>query len=164
MYKKVLVALDNSSSSKLIFEQGLTLAKEQNADLMLLHALSGEEEDSPLPIPKNADKIYWAAGSEFNLELWQTQWQDYESKCLEQLQKWAIAAKDMGINTEFRQIPGNAGRVICTLAQAWDADLIVIGSHGRLGLNELLLGSVSNYVLHHAPCSVLTIKLTVPTS
>ena len=39
----------------------------------------------------------------------------------------------------------------------YGADLIAIGSHGRRGLNELVLGSVSNYVLHHVSCSVLLI-------
>ncbi|MGF1516635.1 MAG: universal stress protein, partial [Nodosilinea sp.] len=49
------------------------------------------------------------------------------------------------------------GRVICTLAKTWAADLIVVGSHRRKGLSELFLGSVSNYVMHHAPCSVLVV-------
>ncbi len=38
------------------------------------------------------------------------------------------------------------------------ADLIVLGRRGRTGLAEALLGSVSNYVLHHAPCSVLVVQ------
>jgi len=36
--------------------------------------------------------------------------------------------------------------------------VIMIGRHGRTGLAEFFLGSVSNYVMHHAPCSVLTIQ------
>jgi nucleotide-binding universal stress UspA family protein len=39
------------------------------------------------------------------------------------------------------------------------ADLIVVGSHGRSGLQRLLLGSVSHYVVNHAPCNVLVVKL-----
>jgi nucleotide-binding universal stress UspA family protein len=39
------------------------------------------------------------------------------------------------------------------------ADLIVVGSQGRSGLQRLLLGSVSHYVVNHAPCSVLVVKL-----
>ncbi|MGQ9872468.1 universal stress protein [Leptodesmis sp.] len=42
------------------------------------------------------------------------------------------------------------------------ADLILIGNRGHTGLKELFLGSASNYVLHHAPCSVLTVKLAAP--
>jgi nucleotide-binding universal stress UspA family protein len=63
----------------------------------------------------------------------------------------------MGIKTEFTQIPGNPGQTIKKIAQNWDADLIVMGSRGRTGLSELVLGSVSNYVMHHAPCSVLIV-------
>ncbi|MEO0350033.1 MAG: universal stress protein, partial [Cyanobacteria bacterium P01_A01_bin.15] len=40
----------------------------------------------------------------------------------------------------------------------WNADLIMMGRRGRSGFSELLLGSVSNYVMHHAPCSVLTVQ------
>ena len=62
------------------------------------------------------------------------------------------------LNTEFRQLPGSPGRTICHLAWSWQADLIIVGNQGRSRIGELLLGSVSNYVLHHAPCSVLTVK------
>ena len=49
------------------------------------------------------------------------------------------------------------GWEICQRAKVWQADLIIVGSHGRTGLSELFLGSVSNYVMHHAPCSVMVI-------
>lgn len=49
-----------------------------------------------------------------------------------------------------------------TMATNWGTDLIVIGNRGHTGLKELFLGSVSNYVLHHAPCSVLTVKFSAP--
>ena len=49
--------------------------------------------------------------------------------------------------------------MICDIASAWNADLIVMGRHGRLGLEELLMGSVSNYVTHHAHCAVLVLGL-----
>ena len=44
-------------------------------------------------------------------------------------------------------------------AEAEVADLIVVGSHGYGFINRMLLGSVSNYVIHHASCSVLVVKL-----
>jgi hypothetical protein len=43
-------------------------------------------------------------------------------------------------------------------AEEWDADLVIMGSHGRTGLARLLLGSVARNVLHHASCSVLVIR------
>ncbi|MCZ8054719.1 MAG: universal stress protein, partial [Microcystis sp. LE19-12.2C] len=52
----------------------------------------------------------------------------------------------------------HAAKTICKVAREENIDLIVIGRRGRSGLGELFLGSVSNYVLHHAPCSVLIVQ------
>ena len=158
MYKKILAAMDNSPMGKTVFERALSLAKASQADLMLLHVLSGEEENSPLPIPALAGEIYWAPGAEIDLERWQEQWASYESECLETLQARAAKANQAEVNTEFRQVAGSAGRTICQLARTWGTDLIILGNRGRSGLTELVLGSVSNYVLHHASCSVLVLK------
>ena len=53
---------------------------------------------------------------------------------------------------------GQAGEVICWLAQERKCDLIVMGTHGRTGLRHLLMGSVAEHVLRHARCPVLTIR------
>lgn len=53
---------------------------------------------------------------------------------------------------------GAPGYQICTLANEWQIDLIVMGRKGHSGLAELFIGSVSNYVLHHAHCSVLVVQ------
>jgi nucleotide-binding universal stress UspA family protein len=44
-------------------------------------------------------------------------------------------------------------------AAEWHADLIVLGSHGRHGLDRFLIGSVSEYVARHAPCSVEIVRM-----
>ena len=157
MFNKILVALDSSSMNKLVFSQGLSLAKQNQANLMLLHVLSSEEKDSPILPPELSDP-YGSTMNEVSWENWLKQWKKYESKCLKELQKFTIEARNLGINTEFRQVTGSPGRMICDLAWSWEADLILVGNRGRSGLGELLLGSVSNYVLHHALCSVLTVK------
>jgi nucleotide-binding universal stress UspA family protein len=82
----------------------------------------------------------------------------YETESLERLRGWAAIANTAGVATEFRQLIGTAGTAICKAAQEWDADLILMGSRGRQGLAELVLGSVSNDVMHKAPCSVLVVK------
>ncbi len=53
---------------------------------------------------------------------------------------------------------GDPREVILQMAQAWSADLIVMGSHGRTGLTRLLLGSVSQAVAVHSECSVAIIR------
>ena len=61
-------------------------------------------------------------------------------------------------STEWLQSLGYPGRNICEEAQTWSADLILVGSRGLTGVQEMFLGSISNYVTHHAPCSVLIVR------
>ncbi|EDX83315.1 universal stress protein family, putative [Synechococcus sp. PCC 7335] len=158
MYHKILVAIDNSPMAQPVFERALSLAKENSATLLLLHVLSSDEQSSPLMLPTDDDELDWIIGSDIGLKKWREQWQKYESECLGKLQALAAEARSAEVNVEFRQITGGPGRTISQLAKTWGADLIVIGNRGHSGLSELLLGSVSNYVLHHSPCSVLTVK------
>ena len=85
-------------------------------------------------------------------------WKAYEERGLTLLGALANEAAAEGVPVEVTQHPGKAGPMICEVARSSRADLIVLGRQGQhAGLNELLLGSVSNYVLHHAPCSVLVV-------
>lgn len=158
MYRKILVALDNSSTSDDLFAQAIELAQATEGALLLVHSLSTQEETSPLPLSGKLDGIYWAPGTELDLEAWRQAWTRYETESLERLRHYAAIANTAGIATEFRQLVGNPATAICKVAQAWDADLILIGNRGRSGLSELVLGSVSNEVMHRAACSVLVIK------
>ncbi|MCX7593006.1 MAG: universal stress protein [Fischerella sp.] len=162
MFKKILVALDRSAMSKQVFERGLALAKMSGANLMLLHVLSMEEEGSPY-VPMFSSFDYYSGMSEQTLELYQQQLETWKNQSVEILQNLSAQANTAGVNTEFRQMFGSPGSIICDLARSWGADLIVVGRRGRSGLTELFLGSVSNYVLHHAPCSVHVVHLAVGT-
>lgn len=156
MFKKILISLDCSQMGKHVFEQGFALAKMTGASLLLVHVLSTEEEGSPY-IPVSTFEYYpgmWEQVSESHLQ----EWEIWKNKSAEMLQSFCAQANTAAVNTEFRQVPGNPSRVICDLAGNWGADLIVIGRRGNSGLTELLLGSVSNYVLHHAPCSVYVVQ------
>jgi nucleotide-binding universal stress UspA family protein len=159
MFKKILVAIDASEMADRVFEEALSLAKSNEASLILLHVLSAEEENSPMPVPYDIFDIYPAAGNELTLETWREQWEAFVQQGLDLLQKRADRAKRAGIEAEYTQVSGSPGRVICHLARDRYADLIVVGHRGLSGLSEMFLGSVSNYVLHHAPCSVLTVHL-----
>lgn len=55
---------------------------------------------------------------------------------------------------------GAPDRVLIETAAEWKADLIVIGSHGRGFWGRMLLGSITDSVVHHAPCSVLVVRKT----
>jgi nucleotide-binding universal stress UspA family protein len=54
-------------------------------------------------------------------------------------------------------LEGSRGPVLCSAARARDARLIVVGAHGWDRIGRLIHGSVSTYVLHHAPCPVLVV-------
>ncbi len=68
----------------------------------------------------------------------------------------ALAGDDVDVETTLRQ--GYPAHVIENEARALGADLIALGTHGRSGLKRMLLGSVAERVLHHAPCPVLTVR------
>lgn len=158
MLHRILVALDHSDISRLVFDEALLLAKALSSNLLLLHVLSPDDEGYPdtviFPTP---DAVYPSLYDQL-LERRAEQWQAFEKKQLNVLQSFAKIAIDAGLDVELIQAPENPGATICQVAQSWEADLIIMGRHGRSGLAELVLGSVSNYVTHHAPCSVLVIQ------
>ena len=74
-------------------------------------------------------------------------------------------AKDMahrleaaGLEAVSQRRDGDPAEQIVDVAKSWQADLIVVGTHGRTGLRRLLMGSVARNVLHHAHCSVLVVR------
>ena len=62
--------------------------------------------------------------------------------------------REQGLTVETAVRDGEPGRAAVEEAKGWGADLIVIGSRGHTGLRRLLEGSVSHYVVDHAPCPV----------
>lgn len=156
MFNKILVALDDSSSQQ-IFAEAITLAKATTASLMLLHVLSPFEGEYPGSIYPAIDGIYPGLHRQ-TIQIYMSQWHQFEQQALDSLRSLSCQAAEAGVSAEFTQNLGDPGRIICDLARTWDADLVMVGRRGRAGLSEFFLGSVSNYVLHHAPCSVLTIQ------
>lgn len=69
-------------------------------------------------------------------------------------------ARDGGVNAEFLVWEGEPGSSIAAAAEAEDADMIVVGTRGRSGAERMLLGSVSDHVVRHAPCPVLVVRPT----
>ena len=156
MFNKILITIDHSKISRKVFEAGLLLAKQTGANLMLLHVLSPEEKGYPSP------PVY--PGLEYNpnvkpiLKAYEEECQRFEEQGRELLHSLAEEAKKAGIMTELSQTKGYPGRNICEEAEEWSAELILVGSRGLTGLKEMFLGSISNYVTHHAPCSVLIVR------
>ncbi|NJK61940.1 MAG: universal stress protein [Synechococcaceae cyanobacterium SM2_3_1] len=154
MYRRILAAIDLSDMGERIFEAALDQAQAHLGNLMLLHVLYTHEEGSP----GFSDVILAGHYPELSgkSNIFAQRWKEFEDKGLEWLQKFTRVATEAGIATEFSQNLGQPGSVICQMARNWSADLIVIGSEiSKRG--ELSPGGVSNYVMHHAPCSVLVV-------
>jgi nucleotide-binding universal stress UspA family protein len=143
---KILVPVNCSDDiSRHVFQEALDLAKATGASLKLLHVLAVDEKDSP--------SIFALINTPENKK----RWEEFERPGQELLQTLVAEAIAAGVPSEYSQDLGRPGYVICDTAKSWGADLIVMGRRGLAGLGELLLGSVSNYVAHYAPCSVMTV-------
>ncbi|WP_346292407.1 universal stress protein [Sphaerothrix gracilis] len=154
--KRILAAIEKSDLSQAALQEAIALAKALSARLLLLHVLSGNESGYP-ETPALPSLPYY---SEFDETLWRNYRQDcqtFSNRYREWLGREAETAREAGITVDYDQLSGQPGRAICDFAKSWNADLIILGSRRRTGLSELLLGSVSNYVMHHASCSVLIV-------
>ncbi len=150
MFHKILVAIDNLESSQDMFEQALALAKANEAELMLLHVRS--------PFQNGYLIDPYLGMTHLDVQAYMKKCRDAEQVGIDMLRSLEEKATAAGISTEFTQSAGDPGKIICALAQSWNADLIAVGRHCAIGLNELFIGSVSNYVLHHAHCHVLVLQ------
>jgi nucleotide-binding universal stress UspA family protein len=148
MFSRILVAMDDSEAGDRVFEKALALTKLTNARLMLMHVLSSVEvecdssyqDNIPSPKKQSAEAL-----------------EALKHQYLQKLRTRVSAVTDLGTNADLGLLSGNIGQQICENACRWGADLILMGHRGLSALEEETLGSVSNYVLHHAPCSLLVI-------
>ena len=159
MINKILVALDYCKTSQSVFDLALSLAKTTGANLMIVHVLGEDEPEFPV-IPSYT---YYPVLDDYDYNLYRKRYEDYKQKGINFLQKKNRESKAAGVHSEFVQLTGNPGRAVCKLASTWSADLILVGSRGLRGIKEMFLGSVSNYVTHHAPCSVLIVRTPIDT-
>ena len=137
-FERILVAIDGSPISAKVFEQAIALVAKDVGQLLIFH---GVELSSPGHVTISSAVL---------------EKQTEQAKAL--IQSYADQAKKQGIAVACNHYAGDPGINICDLAQSWQADLIVLGRRGLKGLAELIAGSVSNHVVHHAPCSVLIMQ------
>jgi nucleotide-binding universal stress UspA family protein len=81
-----------------------------------------------------------------------------EEAATERLRALAPQLRAAGLEVVTRVMRGDPRSVIVDAARDEKSDLVVVGSHGRRGLEKLLLGSVASHVVAHAPCSVLVAR------
>ncbi|MEM8828407.1 MAG: universal stress protein [Cyanobacteria bacterium P01_G01_bin.19] len=156
MFKKIIVALDRSSEASTVFDFALSIAQPGGSELLLLHFIDWQMQDVSPWIGIATLYDVDISGDRYN---WTRQRQEREMKISNDwLKSKAQTARKSGISCKYECHIGNCNLGIGDRAKDWGADLIVIGRRGRSNISEMFLGSVSNYTIHHAPCSVMVVQ------
>ncbi len=139
-FKRILVAVDDSEFAARAADVGVELAKSLKAQVDFVHVFD----------PSVGPGATWGVPA------------DRLTEMSEQAAKHLVAAfrERTLIRSGVREFvdSGKPASKIIEIANSWHADLIVMGSHGRGKMEGLLMGSVSQEVLHHARCPVLVVQ------
>jgi nucleotide-binding universal stress UspA family protein len=142
MFKRVLVPVDGSETSNKALVTALQLARISGGRVRVVHSL---------------DELAYLWGYEYRGDTL-TLAREQASKVLESA---AAMAQSAGVTAEQQLVedPGvRLGEAIAREARQWEADLIVVGTHGRRGIGRVLLGSGAEQVVRSAPVPVLVIR------
>lgn len=156
--QKILVALANPEEATPILEAAIAVAKAHSSSLRLFHCLQAPQLDYP-PVADPVATLNFYGTPDVGLEQFRREQTLQEEEAAQAwLQAYCQQATDQGVIADFACSLMPPGPALCEAAQTWKADLIMVGRRGRSRLTELLLGSVSNHVVHHAPCSVWVVQ------
>ena len=143
VFVRIVVPTDFSPCSKHAWQVAQRLATALGSELILVHVF--------------VEGTLWSE-SPFNMERVRELVADGRCKVSDALDEWATEARAAGLTVGIAVRDGIPYHEIVTLAQDRRADLIVIGTHGRGGVNRALLGSVADRVVRLASCPVLTVR------
>ena len=144
-FARLLVPTDFSAGSERAWVEARRLAARLDAELVLVHVLVERPLYSEGPFTmKRARGVFDAARA----------W------AVKTLGEWTATAAAAGISARWVLRTGVPYKEIVGAAARERADLIVIGTHGRSGLDRALLGSVADRVIRLAPCPVVTVRDT----
>lgn len=145
MYAKILVPFDGSAASIKGLEEAIKLAKAFQAKVKVVHVVNELLSDYTL-----APSVYYEQVIEAEREA--------GNKRLASARAYA-RDRDFEVEAELIETIGaRASTIIVEAAKLWEADLIVMGTHGRRGLQRLALGSDAELVLRSAPVPVLMVR------
>jgi len=143
---KILLAIDDSKFSEAAIEAVIRQTTPQETEVRVLHVIE--------PIPIYPEGQAWGYSPDASQVLEE---QRKEAEELVARADQTLREKNFKVMTAVEE--GNPKEVILDSAAEWHADLIVLGSHGRKGLDRFFMGSVSEAVARHAPCSVEIIRI-----
>jgi universal stress protein A len=139
-YKTILLAVDLSDEAHAVAKRAHAIATGNGGTIHIIHVI---------------EPLSFAYGGDIPMDFSSIQ-TEIQHQAKIQMQKFASQYQISEANQHL--VLGRAESEIHTLAESLNADLIVIGSHGRSGLS-LLLGSTANGVLHGAVCDVLAVRV-----
>ena len=145
---KILIATDGSDYSKAAIEKACEMVvKPENTAIKIVSVYQ-----SYLPLDIYPQSVQYA--EEFERAM-HKQAEEYADEAVATIRE---CFPDTNIELTTQVTLGATNRVIVETAGDWNADLIVVGSHGRGFWGRTLIGSVSDSVVHHALCSVLVVR------
>lgn len=154
---KLLLAVDQSESSDIAVRELTRRPWPADLHVRVLSVVAQDVAEAPehIPVPSEplgeADRDPWPGGTLATRRVLDKDALAIAQRAVAELQKHGIAAEPF-----VRE--GSPGREIVAAAREWRATLIVLGSHGHGRVKRMLLGSVANHVLNHAPCSVEVVR------
>ena len=145
----LVAGIDYSDVSDAVLEAALDIARHRSGHLHVISIAGGYGP------PRLPDDLADEAKQSFREQALQTleSFVEARSARLEQ-QGQGIDRSKLSVSVDF----GNAEERILALAQKVRADLIVVGTHGKRGVDRLVLGSVAESILRHAHCSVAVVR------
>jgi nucleotide-binding universal stress UspA family protein len=141
--KQILIALDYDPSAQQIAEGGMALAKAMNAKITLLHVIADPTYYSSLDYSPIMGFNGFGLGAAVDLQGTFSELKKLSQDYLERSKEYL---GDSSIQTIIKE--GDSSDAILEAAKTLHADIIVMGSHSRRGLDKILMGSVTESVLH----------------
>jgi len=143
---KILLAIDDSTFSEAATQAVIAQARPKETEVRVLHVME------PLLA------AYGGIEGGYVVD-WQAVTQEQRAEAESLVTRTAKTLRDAGFQVTTAIETGDTKSVIIDSAAKWPADLIAMGPHGRKGLERFFLGSVSEAVARHAPCSVQIVRI-----
>lgn len=143
-FTKIVVAIDFSESSECAFDYALTLATQFNAELTIIHVINE-------PVDLRGFYVPHISFEQLEKEIEDSAVKMMDTFCSSKLGNFTNYKSTIVTGIPYDEITAAAARI--------EASLIVLGTHGRTGLDRILFGSTAERVVRSATCPVLTVRL-----